>query len=303
MSDKPLVLKAVQEVFDERFEKEMKELDNKTKAEIIEKMMLPETNIMEYINSQKNALSKDDLLQICDKLIESVESIVDEKKTKLIMRYAAEGLRHDELWGEDKLHYCHTFVVPEGTYSIDNDYFRGCDFLKTIVVPDSVKLIYDSAFEWCDDNVIIKCKHNSYVADYAKEHSLLYEYSDKPNENTPISVYSNLTSDYQSEDFQSEIIGGGYPVQICVNTAEKYAYCIPLPLTDNEYTAEYNTAYRDCVNYGKVSCYGYEDYNRLASELADKLDYRNRLEQGESDELDACFAYNDDYENDYSRGR
>lgn len=118
-----------------------------------------------------------------------------------------------------------------------------------------------------------------------------------------ISLYSDLTSDYQSEDFQSEIIGGGYPVQICVNTAEKYAYCIPLALTDNEYTAEYNTAYRDCVNYGKVSCYGYEDYNRLASELADKLDYRNRLEQGEGDELDACFAYNDDYEDEDTRGR
>ena len=116
-----------------------------------------------------------------------------------------------------------------------------------------------------------------------------------------VSAYNEYTCDYTSPDFQSEEVGCGYPISICVNTAEKYAYCAPNPMYDDEFKSAYDEAYEECVMFGKRTCYDYEDFNRLAQQLASKVDYRELLEQGESDALDVCFAYNEYDEQDNSR--
>ncbi len=116
-----------------------------------------------------------------------------------------------------------------------------------------------------------------------------------------VSAYNEFTADYSSPDFQSEEVGSGYPIMICVNTAEQYAYCLPNPKYDEEFKSAYDNAYEECVLFGKRTCYDYEDYNKIAYQLASKIDYRELLEQGEGDALDMCFAYA--YEDEQSKGR
>ena len=95
--------------------------------------------------------------------------------------------------------------------------------------------------------------------------------------------YSQLTYDYISEDFQSEIIGGGYPVQIAVNTSKGYAFIIPCENVKEGFDENYNDALKECIEYGIKHCFCADDYNRLASSLADKFNYRLRLEASDDD--------------------
>ena len=105
--------------------------------------------------------------------------------------------------------------------------------------------------------------------------------------------YESFTADYESSDFQSEIVGDGYPIQICVNTELHYAYLKPFECNDEYFRENYNNAYKECVEYGKAPCYKYDDYNKIASSLADCDDYYVILKQDEGDELDAYFSYSD----------
>lgn len=103
-------------------------------------------------------------------------------------------------------------------------------------------------------------------------------------------AYESFECDYMSEDFQSNEVGGGYPIMICVNVSEHYAYLLPCSDKMDGFEKNFEDAYEDCVNFGRRSCYDIEDYNNLAREVADKTDYRNRLEQGEGDTLDEMFS-------------
>ena len=95
--------------------------------------------------------------------------------------------------------------------------------------------------------------------------------------------FGKLTYDYISPDFQSEFVGCGYPINICVNTDECYAFLLPNSYMSSGFESAYETAYWECVEYGKRDCWSVEDFNKIAASLADKRDYRNNLELGEND--------------------
>lgn len=84
-----------------------------------------------------------------------------------------------------------------------------------------------------------------------------------------IKTYFDLTYDDTSVDFQSGIVGGGYPISIAYNSEENYVFLYPLTCEDKDFSESYNNALRDCFTYGRKPCYDYEDYKSIASELID----------------------------------
>ena len=58
--------------------------------------------------------------------------------------------------------------------SIGDYAFYGCENLKEIVIPDSVKRIGDSAFDDCK-NLKIKAHKGSYAEQYALENEIPFE--------------------------------------------------------------------------------------------------------------------------------
>ena len=95
--------------------------------------------------------------------------------------------------------------------------------------------------------------------------------------------YSQLTYDYISGDFQSGVIGCGYPVMLAVNTREGYAFVVPYDRVKDGFEEGYNNALAECREFGKKPCTSANDFNRLAYSLADKSDFRDYLEIGDDD--------------------
>ena len=95
--------------------------------------------------------------------------------------------------------------------------------------------------------------------------------------------FSKLTYDYSSPDFQSGIVGCGFPIMVCVNTEECYAFLLPNSFMSDGFESAYEAAYKECVEYGKRDCWSVEDFNKIASSLADSSDYYMRLQLSEDD--------------------
>ena len=286
--------------------KNYKKADKDVKTRIVETMYIEPLSTREMLKNEYNKLSKDEIYTLLDTVLETVENTQNIKQQKEFIRYTAGGLEIDNGWADREL-FNSEYTVPEGTTVLEKGYFNSCSFLKTVTIPDSVQFINNNAFSGFDDDIIIKCNYNSEAADFAREHGIYREYIDKNYSSNAVADYVNFTYDYTSSDFQSGEVGNGFPIMICVNTAERYAFCMPTDFYDKEFQSAYNNAYEDCVMFGKRTCNDYEDFNRLARQLASKIDYRENLEQGEGDALDVCFSYNNGYEDDYedevSRGR
>lgn len=353
-------------------------MDDKRKTELLESMLLPDGNPMEFIEKHKDELSKEDWYQVYSSLLESVIYNLKNKEIALVKHCTAEKLMLDYdfrgTYGEDKSKFKKEYTIPEGKSYIPKNYFRGCDFIEKVVIPHSVNLIDNDAFIGCAENVIIKCSSDSYAAKYARENNMHVEYTDKLYNNSTfiktnkdvtinntigelhqyyygswvwipelemkadtkfeiyettdnsnmcfiteyedghkakstyrvganiddvlraissyetIDIYNSLESNYISDAFKSGVIGDNYPIVICVNTYEHYAYCAPAedPDTPEFY---YNKVLENCKSYGVKPCFDIKEYNKIASELADKMTYRECLEQAEGGELDDSFAY------------
>lgn len=64
-------------------------------------------------------------------------------------------------------------IIPDSVTSIDWFAFYGCTRLCEITIPSSVTSISHGAFDLCPENIIIKCKKNSYAEVYAKSWGLI----------------------------------------------------------------------------------------------------------------------------------
>ncbi len=68
-----------------------------------------------------------------------------------------------------------TYKVYEGTTTILDDAFIGCDKLEVVEIPDSVESIANNAFNGCADDLVIKAGCASTAAEYAKKRSIDFE--------------------------------------------------------------------------------------------------------------------------------
>ena len=283
-------------------EEKMSELNSTEKARnrIVEAMYTDINNINNIISEEYLKLSKEDMHKILGTLIQTIKDNQPKEVMNSIMRATAGELLFNEFGDPNEMNS--EYVVPEGTTSIDKHFFRGCTFIEKVTIPDSVSFIDDRAFNECFcDDVVIRCNSDSYAADFARAHDIYREYTDlKYNENA-VNEYIELSGDFTSADFQSGELGCGYPIMLCVNTAEQYAYCAPVDYYEKEFKTAYIKAYEDCVIFGRKPCYNYEDFNSLAKSLANSDDFYNNLEETENGALDVCFAYaNEDIEEDNS---
>ena len=102
-----------------------------------------------------------------------------------------------------------------------------------------------------------------YLDYYEKEIAPYY------HEGRPIKTYFEFEYDYESSDFQSDVVGGGYPIHIAVNSDENYVFLTPAYFNDEYFEENYKEALQDCYKYGRKPCYNYEDFNRIARSLTD----------------------------------
>lgn len=65
-----------------------------------------------------------------------------------------------------------SIIISEGIKEIDWFAFAGCTRLYEIYIPLSVTMINYGAFDYCPQNLVIKCKKGSYAEAYAKSYSL-----------------------------------------------------------------------------------------------------------------------------------
>lgn len=68
-----------------------------------------------------------------------------------------------------------TYKVYDGTKTILDDAFIGCDKLSVVEIPDSVTTIADNAFNGCADDLVIKAGCTSTAAGYAVKRSIDFE--------------------------------------------------------------------------------------------------------------------------------
>ena len=61
--------------------------------------------------------------------------------------------------------------------SIGDAAFYGCTHLANISIPESVTVIGEEAFFWCD-SLTATVDHGSYAAQYCKENGIPYTYPD-----------------------------------------------------------------------------------------------------------------------------
>lgn len=63
-----------------------------------------------------------------------------------------------------------SIIISEGIQEIDWFAFAGCTRLYEIYIPLSVTMINYGAFDYCPQNLVIKCKKGSYAEAYAKSY-------------------------------------------------------------------------------------------------------------------------------------
>ena len=63
-------------------------------------------------------------------------------------------------------------IISEGIEEIDWFAFAGCSRLKEIYIPISVTMINYGAFDYCPNDLVIKCRKGSYAEAYAKSYGL-----------------------------------------------------------------------------------------------------------------------------------
>lgn len=72
------------------------------------------------------------------------------------------------------------FKIKDGTTSISSYAFDGCDNISSIEIPDSVKDINYSAFDYCKSVFVLRGYDGSYAQKYAKENGFAFEVISKP---------------------------------------------------------------------------------------------------------------------------
>ena len=65
-----------------------------------------------------------------------------------------------------------TYTIKDGTVTIDNGAFIGCDSLALIEVPATVTSVANNAFNGCADSLVIKANCDSYIVGYAQMHMI-----------------------------------------------------------------------------------------------------------------------------------
>ena len=67
-----------------------------------------------------------------------------------------------------------SIIIPNNVTGIYDSAFKNCANLKSITIPDSVTKIEDSAFWYCE-SLIIKCSKDSSAHKYAEENHIKFE--------------------------------------------------------------------------------------------------------------------------------
>ena len=70
------------------------------------------------------------------------------------------------------------YAIPDGTLSIGESAFAGCNSLTSITIPDSVTSIGEDAFSRCARNFTLTVGRDSYAAEYAAANGISYTYPD-----------------------------------------------------------------------------------------------------------------------------
>lgn len=71
-----------------------------------------------------------------------------------------------------------TVIIPEGVKTIAKGAFSYCYSLNELEIPDSVKEIEEDVFEGCSDFLMLIVGRKSKAREYAREHDMLYTYTD-----------------------------------------------------------------------------------------------------------------------------
>ena len=69
-------------------------------------------------------------------------------------------------------------ILPDSVTSIGESAFAGCNSLTTITIPDSVTSIGEDAFSRCARNFTLTVNRDSYAAEYAAANGISYTYPD-----------------------------------------------------------------------------------------------------------------------------
>ena len=59
--------------------------------------------------------------------------------------------------------------------AIGEDAFKNCSLIKTITVPETIRMIEEGAFGGCSKDLVLKVKKDSAALEFAKKNSIKYE--------------------------------------------------------------------------------------------------------------------------------
>ena len=123
--------------------------------------------------------------------------------------YIVNGIGPGAFDSSSKLSTIHSVVIPN-TVKIIRDYaFRYCDLLRKIVIPPSVTIISENAFYGCSAGLVVECVEGSYADTYAKEHGFTTKYIKKLTIRDMNDKIGDIETALDSIiDIQNELIGG-----------------------------------------------------------------------------------------------
>ncbi|MGM9978878.1 MAG: leucine-rich repeat protein [Clostridium sp.] len=79
------------------------------------------------------------------------------------------------VWMADGCKNLKSVEISKGTEEIKKWAFRNCESLEKVIIPVSVKEIYEDAFDGCSENLVIYGEKGSYAETYAKENSIPFK--------------------------------------------------------------------------------------------------------------------------------
>lgn len=186
-----------------------------------------------------------------------------------------------------------TYKVYEGTTTILDDAFIGCDKLSVVEIPDSVTAIANNAFNGCAEDLVIKAGCTSTAAEYAVKRSIDFEavHSDESKWIETLAPTCTTTGEksrvcalceYAFESVEIAALGHQYDSGVitkkatcdedgvvtftCVRTDCGEFYTEAIPKTEHRYDTGVVIINPDCENEGtkrftcqNEGCYEYYD--------------------------------------------